>query len=524
MGAVYAATHLRLGSRVAIKFLLLERLNTDSVPEAVQRFRREARVAMDLNDENIVHIHDFDEAADGNPYIVMEYLEGEDLDAVLKREAPFSLQRSWDLVRQIASALSVAHGQQVVHRDLKPANIFLRKRSTGEEVVKLVDFGIAKVLDSCSIKTQPNSIMGTPHFMAPEQARSENHMVDGRTDIFSLGCILYYMLSGALPFPGKKYSQVLIGILTKEPRPLEQLTPSVPRAVARVVQRALAKDREQRYQQAAQLTAALHAAIAGEPTGDIPGQHQALGADNPLAVIGTAPGVGPERAARLPLGIAPTLPPGPPTPPEVRASVDQRLELESADSVLKTKFKPGPGGAPAAAQEAEDPQHAVATEASPRQARQGSRWMLVGGLGVAALLAVILGVVWLLGRQLPVAVGEVDAGAVTPADQGAPAVDLPRADQPGQAAPDRAVPDAAPPDRRRPRPRPALINVVTRNATGPVAATIYLDGRKLGQAPRQFKIPAGRHMLRAKARGVPPVLKEIRLRPGARQTVVLTLE
>ena len=249
MGAVFLARHRRLpGKQVAVKVLL----NSASLnPELYARFRREAEIASQLGHPNIVEVLDFDTLQDGTPFLVMEYLRGESLEQRLER-GPLPVDAALSIIRQVCSALQAAHRAGVVHRDLKPANVFLVPTDSGgvvSERVKLLDFGISKMLDSQTLQTQEAVLIGTPQYMAPEQALGKNSEVDARTDIFALGCIVYELLSGRPPFAGDGGSivQVVFRIVHGQPEPLASLRPDLPSRVLGAVEKALAKSPQDRY-------------------------------------------------------------------------------------------------------------------------------------------------------------------------------------------------------------------------------------------------------------------------------------
>jgi serine/threonine-protein kinase len=249
MGEVFLARHRRLpGRQVAVKVLQ----NSASLnPELYARFRREAEIATQLGHPNIVEVFDFDALRDGTPFLIMEYLRGESLEHRLQR-GPLPLNEALAITRQIGSALQAAHRAGVVHRDLKPANVFLVPTDSGGVVgerVKLLDFGISKMLDSQTLQTQEAVLIGTPQYMAPEQALGKNSEIDARTDLFALGCIVYEMLSGMPPFAGEGGSivQVIFRIVHTAPEPLATRCPDLPEQVLTAVERALAKSPQDRY-------------------------------------------------------------------------------------------------------------------------------------------------------------------------------------------------------------------------------------------------------------------------------------
>ena len=259
MGVVYEAEDLDLGRRVALKFLPED---LASRPEALERFQREARAASALNHPHICTVHELGKHGD-RPFLVMECLEGETLVQALGGQ-PLSPERVAELGTQIADALEAAHGKGIVHRDIKPGNLFITARGDA----KVLDFGLAKLreepgdMDSAmpteqaeESLTTAGSTMGTVAYMSPEQARGEE--LDGRTDLFSLGVVLYEMATGSPPFEGSTAAVVFSEILGKEPKAPVQINPAIPEPLEAVLTRTLEKDRELRYQSAADLKADL---------------------------------------------------------------------------------------------------------------------------------------------------------------------------------------------------------------------------------------------------------------------------
>jgi serine/threonine-protein kinase len=246
MGAVYRVEHLRMGKIAAMKVLLQE-LTSDR--ELVKRFRREAEAVSRLTHPNSVQTFDFGQVGDAL-YLVMEYLRGENLAVILKRDGPLEFQRVAPIVIQVCNALAEAHELGIVHRDLKPENIMVSRTKDGADYVKVLDFGLAKMRESEALNdiTQRGCLIGTPYYMSPEQVRSEDP--DPRSDVYSLGAVMYRMLAGVEPFSGASPMAVLTKHLTDEPLPPRQRRPDLdidPGAEA-IVLRAMAKRREDRYQ------------------------------------------------------------------------------------------------------------------------------------------------------------------------------------------------------------------------------------------------------------------------------------
>jgi serine/threonine protein kinase/Tfp pilus assembly protein PilF len=247
MGEVYRAHDTKLDRPVALK-LLPPRVADD--PERLRRFHAEARAASSLNHPNILVIHDFGDL-DARPYIVSELVEGETLRRRLDRGA-VPVREAVGITMQIASALAAAHARGIAHRDIKPENVMVRT----DGYVKVLDFGLAKLVDvqpaeTAHLGTEPGLIIGTPHYMSPEQAEGKH--VDERSDIFSLGVMLYELATGTRPFIGDTNLGVLSSILRDTPQPLTERNPELPHGLHRIVSRCLAKDRQRRYQSAGDL-------------------------------------------------------------------------------------------------------------------------------------------------------------------------------------------------------------------------------------------------------------------------------
>jgi tRNA A-37 threonylcarbamoyl transferase component Bud32 len=271
-GEVIRAHDHRLDRDVALKRIRLELFaEPGQLEEVQQRFQREARVAARLRHPNIVTTHDILTDASGS-YIVMEMVEGRTLQSVLLDRGALGLEETAGILAQVAAALDHAHEHGVVHRDVKPANVMIEP--SGQ--VKVMDFGVAK-LESGANLTSSGLILGTPNYIAPEQARGDK--VDGRADLFSLGCILYECLCGQKPFHGETVAAILIKILTEEPPTVDAARRGLPPAVADVVRRAMAKTPERRYPRGADLVAALCAAADLPPPTLLPVAATASAAD-----------------------------------------------------------------------------------------------------------------------------------------------------------------------------------------------------------------------------------------------------
>lgn len=296
MGEVYAVEHLRIGRCFAAKILRAE-LARD--PSTVRRFTRETREVAKLASEHVVSVVDSGTTADGVPFLVMEQLRGCNLRELLEREGPLAVPRAVGLCLDVCLGLRVAHAAGLVHRDLKPANLFVTRRDGGEELCKILDFGIARLEGGES--TEHGPVLGTARYMAPEQLR-ERGEVDRRTDIYALGSILYECLAGRPPHQGERIERIVYAIMNERPRPLAELVESLPAELSSVVARAIERNPSDRFANADEFIAALSPlsrrfhtpplrSDAGEVTANLPGatRQRARGASRRgVALVGLA--------------------------------------------------------------------------------------------------------------------------------------------------------------------------------------------------------------------------------------------
>jgi serine/threonine-protein kinase len=269
MGRVYKAEHRTMGRIVALKVLAPELLRTD---RAQEMFLREVRAAARLVHPNIVTAYDANQV-DNHYFLVLEYVDGPNLEQLVRKQGPLPVGQACDYARQIAQGLQCAHALGMVHRDVKPANVLVQQRgldgSEGPGLVKISDFGLARLCrpdDAASphntILTRENAVLGTPDFLSPEQARNL-HNTDVRSDLYSLGCTFYFLLTSRVPFPGGTTMEKLIRHGTEMATTVTQLQPEVPAGVAAVVARLMAKDPADRYQTPLEVVAALEPFAVG---------------------------------------------------------------------------------------------------------------------------------------------------------------------------------------------------------------------------------------------------------------------
>lgn len=280
MGTVYEALNTTINKRVAMKFVDAE---TAQSKDSVARFQREAEAASAVESAHIVEIFDSGVAADGIPYIVMELLRGEDLGHRIKRCGRLEINEAVHIVAQLLRGLHRAHEAGIVHRDLKPDNIFLVDRDDDQSFAKILDFGISKVQRQNGAPvhtlTRQGTVLGTPFYMSPEQAQALSD-IDGRTDLWSVGAILYECLTGRPPYTGTSYEQVIVNICMHDAEDVRAHNPAVSEPIAHVIRKALARDRHERFATAREVLEALKAATGGvisTRSGAIPAEERAEG-------------------------------------------------------------------------------------------------------------------------------------------------------------------------------------------------------------------------------------------------------
>jgi serine/threonine-protein kinase len=302
MGVVVAAMHLELDEKVAIKFLLPEAAKS---ADTVSRFEREAKAAVKIKSEHVARVRDVGKLENGAPFMVMEFLHGRDLAETVEQQGGLPVQAAVEYILQACEALAEAHAAGIVHRDLKPANLFLTSRADGSPCIKVLDFGISKMVGSLSMPgmTKTTAVMGSPLYMSPEQMKSSKD-VDHRTDIWSLGAILYELLSGSPPFIADTMPQLCLMILQEPLPPLAQVRNDVPPQLEAVIRRCQEKDANLRFQNVAELAAALAPFVQGRAR---------LSAERVADVLRTASTSRPSFNA---MGATPTPPPAyaPPGP------------------------------------------------------------------------------------------------------------------------------------------------------------------------------------------------------------------
>jgi serine/threonine-protein kinase len=260
MGAVYEAVQLRLNKRVAIKIMSREH-TANSVTLA--RFHREAEITSRLGHPHLINVIDFGTSGAGEPYLVMEMLDGEDLDMRLQKVGRLPLEATVRITRQAASALGAAHAQDVVHRDMKPGNIFLLEVPGETEFVKVLDFGISKMKAAQAKLTRASAVVGTPIYMSPEQTRGDADNTDHRADQWALACIAWEMLSGHPPFESDDVNTLFLQINRADPPPLARHVPDLVLGVESVLRKALSKRVVERYPSIRDFAHALEDAAFG---------------------------------------------------------------------------------------------------------------------------------------------------------------------------------------------------------------------------------------------------------------------
>ena len=559
MATVYEAAHTRIERNFAIKIL---KVNSEDYPQLRQRFEREARIGSQLGHDHIVQVMDFNQTPRGQPYLVMELLQGDDLGNLLKRERGVPMEWAVSVLRQVGSALSAAHEHDVVHRDLKPENIFLCGDGKQRVVAKVLDFGISKILTSESKVTKDSAVFGTPWYMSPEQALGKVKEIQQPTDIFAMGVILYHMLSGKVPFDGSNAPTVLYKIVHEEPVPLAARRPDLPPALVHVVERAMSKPPPDRYPSMAQMVVDMEAALGPRLSwARAWGQAET---DREVEVRWEAPEVRP----------APDYGQGKQDTAHLPGRVTRDDSVASKPTVLSTEA---------------DAKKATTTFKIEHLDR-GRRWVaLMAGLAVLGLGggAALYWASGSDGRETPAGVAKLPAEAAVKPARPAPVAPAVSADQSVVAAPAPDItstrPDAghrllsvtsrpsgarikiggtpvgSTPIRRLPVARTALVLVASKaghapatrrldpgaeartlqlsltalaasltvvglHKGNPVAADVYINGSKRDQTPARIKgLKPGKYTLQLRGKGFQSRTRKLNLRPGEQRREVIEL-
>jgi serine/threonine-protein kinase len=506
-GAVYRGRDPYIKRSVAVKTCSV---NDDEIKS---RFFREAELAGNLHHRNITTIYDFGVEND-IPYIVQEFLTGEDLDKKIKRAEPIPVVRKVEILMSIADGLNYAHEGQIIHRDIKPANV----RVTDDGTVKIMDFGIAKSLQTESNLTQTGITLGTSAYLAPEQIRGE--AVDRRTDIFALGVLSYELLTFRKPFRGEHLSTVLYRILNEQPEPVESIAADVPPALAAVVRRAMEKSADKRYASMQDFLRDLHA-LYRELTGASARYSNIArltsdAADLDATVATPSHGMNtlhitpPSGAlARVPVPQAPRpTPPSPPPPPPKPAPPTAAGGLELINFRDPSETVP-PGGRATA-----PPVGSRLTAPADTSRR---RTMMI--LSVAALALAGAGI-WFATQQKPTVrvlpalpAPRTAAPATAPADLPTPEIGVDAKQPTAVPAPPTSVPTAAPATEPTKPPPPRRFTVQFSSIP---PSTLYVDGRLIGPSvpAQRVELEEGTHRYRFEASGLPTHEQTLRVGPN----------
>jgi serine/threonine protein kinase len=279
MGAVFVAQHEILRQRVALKLILAEYALS---PDALPRFLNEARALARIQGEHVARVIDIGTLERGIPYMVLEYLEGADLDRLLEARGTFQVEEAIDCVLQAVEALARAHAVGVVHRDFKPSNLFFTRRADGTSLIKVLDFGVSKTVGPSASDpiTESGVTLGTPPYASPEQL-CDSKSVDGRADIWSVGVVLYELLTGSLPFEGESVAERIAATLEQSPTTLSARLPGVDPGLERAVMRCLARSRDDRFDHVADLADALLPFAGAKGPALVNPIYRALGLDLP---------------------------------------------------------------------------------------------------------------------------------------------------------------------------------------------------------------------------------------------------
>lgn len=418
MGCVLAAEHEMLHARVAIKLLLPQ---AASVPGASERFLREAKAAAALRSEHVARVLDVGTTEEGAPYLVMEHLAGHDLRKVARERGALPVEEAVEYLLQACEAIHEAHGKGILHRDIKPANIFVTSRADGRPLIKVLDFGLAKVLDPARMEapeesiTQTGLVVGSPHYMSPEQFRSLRK-ADARSDIWALGVIAYELLAGRRPFYGEGVGGLMMSVANDEPEPLGTIRPELPAPLVDLVTRCLRKKPDRRPARVAELIAVLRM-VSGKPTDWVP-----------------------------------------PESPDPAAAEDAELPPSGSGTNRAVSVEPGEGW-----------DDVVSARRAAREGKRRRTWLLAAG-GVAAAAVVAAGV-GLLGLPSRGAGGPAAEAAPSPSrgETASASLSSYSSDVPPPSSRPAAAPSPSPSPQGEPSPSPSLSASPASSITGAAA-------------------------------------------------------
>ena len=526
MAEVWSATNTFTERQLAIKFMNMQVAKT---PEAAARFLKEAKVSARVNHPNVIEIHDVGQTDEGQLFLVMELLTGFPLEVALRRQnPPMTIYEFAIVMVEVGDALAAAHKSGIVHRDLKPTNIFLHKPQTGTPMPKLLDFGVSKFLedDQNHALTIAGTVLGSPLYMSPEQARGESHL-DGRTDVFAFGAILFEALCGYRAYEAKNFNALIVKIATTKPKSIDECVPHVPESFRAIARGCLEVDLKKRFQNFEDITARIRAVLP---------ELEASPLRLPTPLIATSV-VDPDATNALPVMRASDRPPpaAPYTPNQGgHASMKPSLPTPAQPLSLSGSIPPGslppyPGsGGTGPSWHTPNTSYASITVSAPRA--RSNAWLALGGVALAVVaLGAGVGLGW-KGRG-PSSSTALAKPATTAKTAPAPPATSPLPGTQASAAPTSAEPPSISVD--------SLPGTNTGKALGPVPrgdgrllvtaspgwCNLTVDGKERGPTPvAGIDLPAGAHQLRCDAPGGKVKTTSVTIQEGATSRIKIALD